>query len=113
MVRQFVPDRFDTSTCSRTGSELAAYCYENYPGGIGAGRKQFNVWRVALEKGLEIARGCRCNSGCQNCIEPAKSWDISNANVDKVKGIELAEELLTAVRCGPDRGSRDGLMLPV
>ena len=37
-------DRFDTSTHSRTGSELAAYCYENYPGGIGVAKKLFSVW---------------------------------------------------------------------
>ena len=106
-------DRFDTSTCSRTGSQLAAYCYENYPGGIGVAKKLFNVWHVALEKGVEIARNCRCSSGCQNCIEPAKNWDISNANIDKVKGIELAGELLEAVRNGPDRKFQDGLMLPI
>ena len=106
-------DRFDTSTCSRTGSELAAYCYENYPGGIGVAKKLFDVWHVALEKGVEIARSCRCASGCQNCIEPAKSWDISNANIDKVKGIELAEELLSAVQHGPDRKFQNGLMLPI
>ena len=106
-------DRFDTSTCSRVGNELAAYCYENYPGGIGVAKKLYNVWHVALEKGVDIARNCRCASGCQNCIEPAKSWDISNANIDKAKGIELAEELLTAVQQGPDREFRDGLMVPV
>ena len=105
--------RFDTSTCSRTGSELAAYCYENYPGGIGVAKKLFSVWPVALEKGIDIARNCRCSSGCQNCIEPAKSWDISNANIDKVKGIELGEELLTAARNGPDQRFRDGLMGPL
>ena len=106
-------DRFDTSTCSRTGSELAAYYYENYPGGIGVAKKLFNVWHVALEKGLEIARSCRCPTGCQNCIEPAKSWDISNANIDKMKGIELAEELLSAARNGPDRKFQDGMMVSV
>ena len=106
-------DRFDTSTHSKTGSELVAYCYENYPGGIGVAKKLFSVWHVALEKGIEIARNCKCLSGCQNCIEPAKSWDISNENIDKVKGIELAEELLTAVRNGPDRKFEDGLMVAV
>ena len=106
-------DRFDTSTYSRTGNELAAYCYENYPGGIGVAKKLFSVWDIALEKGIEIARNCKCSTGCQNCIEPAKSWDISNANIDKVKGIELAEELLSAVRNGPDRKFQDGLMIPI
>ena len=106
-------DRFDTGTHSRTGSELATYCYENYPGGIGVAKKLFRVWHVALEKGVEIVRNCKCASGCQNCIEPAKSWDISNANIDKVKGIELAEKLLEAVRNGPDRKFQDGLMVPV
>ena len=106
-------DRFDTSTHSRVGSELATYCYENYPGGIGVAKKLFSVWDIALEKGVEIARQCKCPSGCQNCIEPAKSWDISNANINKVKGFELADELLSAMRKGPDRRFSDGLMVPV
>lgn len=106
-------DRFDTSTCSRTGSELAAYCYENFPGGIGVAKKLFKVWHLALAKGVEIARNCQCTAGCQNCIEPAKSWDISNANIDKIKGIALAEELLAAVRKGPDRKFQGGLMIPI
>ena len=106
-------DRFDTSTYSSAGSELAAYCYENYPGGIGVAKKLFSEWDVALAKGVEIARNCRCASGCQNCIEPAKSWDISNANIDKIEGIRLAEELLAAAANGPDRKFKDGLMLPV
>ena len=106
-------DRFDTSTYSKTGSELAAYCYENYPGGIGVAKKLFKVWHVALAKGVEIARSCRCTSGCQNCIEPAKSWDISNANIDKVMGIALAEELLAAVCNGPDRKFQGGLMVSI
>ena len=103
-------DRFDTSTYSRTGSELAAYCYENYSGGIGVAKKLFDVWHLALEKGVEVASNCHCAKGCPNCIQPAKSWDISNANIDKVKGIELAQELLMAVRRGPDRQFVDGLM---
>ncbi len=106
-------DRFDTSTYSRTGSEQAAYCYENYPGGIGVAKKLFTVWHIALEKGVEIALNCKCLSGCQNCIEPAKSWDISNANIDKVKGIALARQLLVAASSGPDRRFQGGLMIPI
>ena len=105
-------DRFDTSTYSKTGSEMGMFYYENYPGGIGVAKKLFSVWHVALEKGLEVARSCKCSSGCQNCIEPAKSWDISNANIDKVKGFELAEELLRAERRGPDKRFQGGLMRP-
>ena len=108
-------DRFDTTTHSTStiGRDPSAYCYENYPGGIGVAKKLFSVWDIALAKGIEIARNCRCTSGCQNCIEPAKSWDISNAHIDKVKGIELAEQLLEAVRQGPTRKFQDGLMVPV
>ena len=106
-------DRFDTSTHSTSGAEPAAYCYENYPGGIGVAKKLFSMWHVALEKGVEIARNCGCRSGCQNCIEPAKSWDMSNSQIDKVKGIELAEELLDAVRNGPTRKWQNGMMVPV
>ncbi len=106
-------DRFDAGTYSSAGADLAAYYYENYPGGIGVAKKLFDVWPEALERGMEIARGCRCASGCQNCIEPAKTWDLSNANIDKVKGVELAEELLAAWRRGPDQEFRDGLMEPL
>ena len=106
-------DRFDTSTYSKTGNEVGMFCYENYPGGIGVAKKLFNVWHVALEKGLEVARSCKCSSGCQNCIEPAKSWDISNAKIDKVKGMELAEELLSAGRKGADKRFQGGLMRPI
>ena len=106
-------DRFDTSTYSKTGSELGMFCYENYPGGIGVAKKLFSVWYVALEKGLQVARSCKCSSGCQNCIEPAKSWNISNAKIDKVKGIELAEELLEAARKGSDKRFAGGLMMPI
>lgn len=111
-------DRFDTSTYStlsdsRSDSKPSAYCYENYPYGIGVAKKLFSVWDTALAKGVEVARNCRCASGCQNCIEPVKSWDISNTPLNKVKGIELAEELFAAVRQGPTRKFQDGLMVPV
>lgn len=106
-------DRFDASSHSRTGNELSAFYYENYSGGIGVAKKLFDVWHVALQKGVEIARSCTCIKGCQNCIEPAKSWDISNANIDKRKGLELADQLLSTVANGPDRRFQDGLMIPV
>ena len=104
-------DRFDTSTFSRANEECAAFCYENYSGGIGVAKKLFDVWQTALEKGMEIASACSCQSGCQNCIEPAKSYNISNAIIDKVQGIELASRLLEAVKKGPDRVFRDGRMV--
>ena len=106
-------DRFDTSTYSRASGEPSTYYYENYSGGIGVAKKLFSVWDRALEKGIEIAASCRCSSGCPNCIEPAKSWDISNANIDKVKGIELAKNLLAAFRDGPDQKFQDGTIRPV
>ena len=106
-------DRFDTSTYSRTGDEPSAFYYENYRGGIGVAKKLFDVWQTALEKGIEIASNCECRSGCQNCIEPAKSYDISNSVIDKVKGIELAKDLLEQVKNGPDRKFRNGLLVPI
>ena len=106
-------DRFDTSTYSRTGDAPAAFYYENYRGGIGMAKKLFEVWLTALAKGVEIARNCPCRLGCQNCIEPAKSYNISNADIDKVQGIKLATELLAAVKDGPDRMFRNGRMVPV
>ena len=106
-------DRFDTSTYSKSSDEPTAYYYENYRGGIGVAKKLFEVWPDALAKGAEIASACPCRLGCQNCIEPAKSYNISNADIDKVKGIALAAELLAAVKSGPDRKFRNGRMAPI
>ena len=96
-------DPFDTNTYSRSSEESAAFYYENYPAGIGIAKKLFEVWRRALSKGIAIAQDCECGSGCTNCIEPAKSYDISNTEIDKVRGVELAEILFAAVDKGEDR----------
>ncbi len=106
-------DRFDTSTHSKTGKDTVAYCYENYQGGIGITNKLFDVWDIVLEKGIDIARNCKCSIGCQNCIEPAKSWDISNSNINKIKGIELAEKILEGVQLGPRRRFENELMVEI
>ena len=108
-------DRFDISTYSRTALQAIShiYCYENCSGGIGVAKKLFSVWQVALERGVEVARNCECRLGCQNCIEPTKYWDISKLHIDKIKCIELAEELLEIVSKGPDKKFQDGLMVSV
>ena len=106
-------DRFDTSTYSKTGEEPAAFYYENYEGGIGVAKKLFDVWQTALKKGIEIADNCECRLGCPNCIEPAKSYNISNTAINKVRGIELAQELLAAAQNGPDHKFRNGRMIAV
>ena len=87
-------DRFDSSSYSKVGEQPTAFNYENYSGGIGVAKKIFNVWPSVLEKGMEIATNCKCKRGCQNCIEPAKSYSGSNAPIDKTAGIELANVLL-------------------
>ena len=106
-------DRFDTSTYSKMGNEPTSYYYENYSGGIGVAKKLFEKWRTALEEGIKVAASCSCRLGCQNCIEPAKSWDISNAVIDKIRGIELANQLLDATRDGPDSVFRNGRMASI
>lgn len=106
-------DRFDTSTYSRTKDDLAAFYYENYPGGIGVAKKLFEVWRIALRKGIEIAENCSCRSGCQNCIEPAKSYNMSKTKIDKRPGIKLARLILEAGDGGPDSKWSNGMMIPV
>ena len=106
-------DRFDTSTYSRTGDEPFASYYENYSSGIGVAKKLFTILPDVLEKGIEIAKNCDCRLGCQNCIEPAKSYDISNTEIDKIHGIELAIDLLEVMEKGPDHRFKNGLMVPV
>ena len=90
-------DRFDTTTYSTAGEEPVASYYENYPSGIGIAKKLYAVLPDVLRKGIDIAKKCGCKSGCQNCIEPAKSYDMSNADIDKKRGIELARNLLDVV----------------
>lgn len=108
-------DRFDTSTYSKIGDAPTAYYYENYSGGIGVAKKLFSVWHDVLKKGIEIAESCECRSGCQNCIEPAKNYNTSNAEdkIDKRGGIALATHILEEVERGPDRRFQDGMMVPV
>ena len=87
-------DRFDSASYSKLGEQPTDFNYESYSGGIGVAKKLFEVWPSVLEKGMEIAANCKCRRGCQNCIEPAKSYIGSNAPIDKGAGIELAEALL-------------------
>ena len=108
-------DHFDTNSYSRVGKSPdfpTAYLYENYSGGIGIAKRMFEKWPNALRKGIEIAEKCGCNRGCQNCIEPAKSYNISNSRINKVRGIELAKTLLVAAQKGPDHEYQDGVLVP-
>ena len=90
-------DQFDTTTYSTAGEEPIASYYENYESGIGIAKKLYAVLPDVLNKGIDIAEKCRCKSGCPNCIEPAKSCGISNPDIDKIRGIELARNLLDIV----------------
>ena len=107
-------DRFDTSTFSKPSEDPAAiFYYENYSGSIGVAKKLAEVWPLALEKGIEVAEKCPCRHGCSNCIEPAKSYDISNANIDKAAGIEVARHVLEIASNGPDTVFRNGQLVPI
>ena len=107
-------DRFDTSTFSKPGDHPAAiFYYENYSGGIGVAKKLAEVWPRALEKGIQVAESCSCEHGCPNCIEPAKSYDISNANIDKIEGIELGRHILEIVDRGSDKVFRNDQLVPI
>ena len=106
-------DRFDTSTYSKTGDEPFTSYYENYSSGIGIAKKLFTILPEVMEKGIEIAKNCSCQSGCPNCIQPAKSYDISNTEINKIHGIELAIDLLEAMEGNPDQKFRNGQLYPV
>ena len=110
-------DRFDTSTYSTHGPTArdtrTVYYYENYSGGIGIAKKVFEKWPECLKKGMEVAQDCRCRSGCQNCIEPAKSYHSSGGDLDKRLGIELGHRLLSAHRRGPSHRFRRGRLVAI
>ena len=109
-------DRYDADTFSRQGNSQGnsptAYYYENYAGEIGVAKKLFGVWREALAEGVKIARQCECKPGCPNCIVPPKSRTNADANIDKERGIELAEKILAAAQNGPTAEFRNGMMMP-
>ena len=94
-------DRFDTNTYSKSGNDPTAFYYENYSGGIGVAKKLFEVWQSSLDKGIQIATGCSCRRGCQNCIEPAKSYNSGNSSIDKSSGVQLARALLREAENNP------------
>lgn len=106
-------DRFDTSTWSTLKDGLTVYYYENYEGGIGVARKFFEIWPSVLKKGVQIAERCPCRYGCQNCIEPPKSWNSSNTEIDKQAGVALAQRLLTAEKRGADLHLRNGRLVKI
>ncbi len=105
-------DRFDASTLSKK-SDMKAFYYENYTGGIGVAKQLFSVWQAALGQGIKVAEGCLCAHGCANCIEPPKSYRNTDDRIDKRLGIALARRLIDAAKNGPDREFRDGMMMPV
>ena len=108
-------DRFDTSTWSESDVHdgLSTYYYENYEGGIGVARKLYEVWPTALQEGMEIATNCSCQKGCQNCIEPAKSWNLSGTDIDKQAGIALAKRLLHLAKTDPTHEFSDGRLVEI
>ena len=111
-------DRFDTSSYSIAGSvdgntPKRVFYYENYSGGIGIAKKVFEKWPECLNRGMQIAAACQCRSGCQNCIEPAKSYNSSGGDLDKRLGIELGYQLLSAYQQGPSRRFHQGRMVAV
>ena len=105
-------DRYDASTWSKLGDGLRIFYYENYEGGIGLARKLFEIWPKALDKGIAIAEKCTCEKSCQRCIEPAKSWNLSDAEIDKRAGITLARKLLAARDSGVSGRVGKGAMNP-
>ena len=107
-------DRYDTSTYSRASLDSPeVYVYENYSGGVGVAKSLFARWPESLRKGMEIAYQCPCRNGCQNCIEPAKSYDLGHQEIDKQAGLVLASELVAAFEIGADRRFDNGMMTPI
>ncbi len=89
--------------------EQKAYVVEGYPGGIGIAKKVLESWRSVLEVGVDIALGCKCKTGCPNCIVPPRSTDDMN----KVGAVKFAKALLRATLDQPSGVFRGGLWEPV
>ncbi len=44
--------------------------YDNYPGGIGQSDPLFRRSKELLSAALELASGCKCDTGCPSCVGP-------------------------------------------
>lgn len=98
-ARDKVPaDRYDTFTFPKVLDDCTVFLYEYCSGGIGIVKKLFKVWREALETGIKYAENCSCETGCPDCIQPAKSWDSGSVEINKAQGIALAKQLLATAR---------------
>ncbi len=86
-----------------------AYLVENYPGGIGIARKALEKWQDILKAGVEIAKSCSCARACPNCVLPPRS----NDDIDKIRGIDLAEQLIRIAQEPPQATFENGLWKPV
>ena len=85
-------DSHDTTT-HLIKRDKQIYLIESHPGGIGIVKKAFEKWHDILRTAIGVARACRCRKGCPNCIIPPRLYD---EELDKVKGIELAERVIEA-----------------
>ncbi len=93
-VRFNIPaDEHDTYTFCDT-KECEIYIVESYPGGIGIVKKAYEKWQDVLREGMQVAKSCRCVSGCPYCIVPPRRTE----EIDKRSGLRLADQLLDASR---------------
>ena len=99
-------DSHDTTT-HLDKRDKQIYLIESHPGGIGIVKKAFEKWHEILKTSIGIARACRCRKGCPNCIIPPRLYD---EDLDKVKGIDLAERIIEATASQPaERMASNGL----
>ena len=99
-------DAHDTTT-HLDKRDRQIYVIESHPGGIGIVKKAFEKWHEILRTAIGIAQACRCRRGCPNCIIPPRLYD---EELDKVKGIALAERVMESTGGSPDkRMGADGL----
>lgn len=99
-------DAHDTTT-HLDKRDRQIYVIESHPGGIGIVKKAFEKWHDILRTAIGIAQACRCRRGCPNCIIPPRLYD---EELDKVKGIALAERVMASTDGSPDkRMGADGL----
>ncbi|MCY4365881.1 MAG: Swt1 family HEPN domain-containing protein [Chloroflexi bacterium] len=86
----FPVNQYDLATYSQ-GATI--FLVEVSPAAQGIAKKTFDLWREILTFGANVARQCRCASGCTWCLLPCSPWEGS---LDKAGGLLLAERLLAA-----------------
>jgi DEAD/DEAH box helicase domain-containing protein len=66
------------------------FLYDYYPGGIGLGRKVFDLRSVVWRSVLSLIEECSCEKGCPSCVGPP----VEVGGTGKESAVVVLKEML-------------------